>query len=294
MEKLKFSYYPGCSLESTAQEYDHSVRAVSEMLGIELMELSDWSCCGASSGHSTNYQLSIALPARNLALAEKEGWGMAVVCAACFLRFKQTNHDLHDNDVLRQEIATIIGMPYQGGVEVRHFLDIVCRDVGLDEIEYRVKRPLNKLKLVSYYGCYLVRPPEITQFDDSEYPMLMDDLISAIGAEALDWSHKVECCGGNLLLSRPDIVVKLVGDIIQAASDAGADGIVTACPLCQANLDTRQHGPTKLPIFYFSELLGLALGVDEKSLTKWWKRHINSPDIILKVPVSDSSAKLTR
>jgi heterodisulfide reductase subunit B len=191
-------------------------------------------------------------------------------------------------------MTEIIGMPYQGGVEVRHFLDIVCRDVGLDEIEYRVKRLLNKLKLVSYYGCYLVRPPEITQFDDSEYPMLMDDLMSAIGAEALDWSHKVECCGGNLLLSRPDIVVKLVGDIIQAAADAGADGIVTACPLCQANLDTRQHGPTKLPIFYFSELLGMALGVDEKSLAKWWKRHINSPDIILKVPVSKSSAKLTR
>ena len=294
MEKLKFSYYPGCSLESTAKEYDQSVRVVSEILGIDLVELSDWSCCGASSGHSTNYQLSLALPARNLALAEKEGRDVAVVCAACFLRFKQTNHDLRANDGLRQEIETIIDMPYQGSVEVRHLLDIICRGVGFEEIERRVKRPLNGLKLVSYYGCYLVRPPEITQFDDSENPRLMDDLMVAMGAEALDWSHKVECCGGNLLLSRPDIVVKLVGDIVQAAADAGADGIVTACPLCQANLDTRQHGPVRLPIFYFSELMGLALGVDEKSLRTWWKRHINNTDVVLKVPASELSAKSIR
>jgi len=282
MEKLKFSYYPGCSLESTAKEYDQSVRAVAEMLDIDLVELPDWSCCGASSGHCTNYQLSLALPARNLALAEKEGRDLAVACAACFLRFKQTNHELRADDSLRQEIEKIIGMPYKGSVEVRHFLDIICRGVGFEEIQRRVKRPLKGLRLVSYYGCYLVRPPEITQFDDPENPRLMDDLMEALGAEALDWSHKVECCGGNLLLSRVDIVIKLVGDIVQAALDTGADGIVTACPLCQANLDTRQPGPDRVPVFYFSELLGLALGVDEKLLRSWWKRHLINPDIMLR------------
>jgi len=182
---------------------------------------------------------------------------------------------------LRQDIEKIIGMPYTGSVEVRHLLDIICRGVGFDEVQRRVKRPLKGLRLVSYYGCYLVRPPEITQLDDPENPRLMDDLMEALGVEALDWSHKVECCGGNLLLSRADIVVKLVGDIIQAAIDTGANGIVTACPLCQANLDTRQPGPKRLPIFYFSELLGLALGVDEKLLRYWWKRHIISPAAML-------------
>ena len=282
MEKLKFSYYPGCSLESTAKEYDQSVRAVANVLGIDLAELPDWSCCGASSGHCTNYQLSLALPARNLALAEKEGRDLAVACAACFLRFKQTNHKLQGNDSLRQEIEKIIGMPYKGNVEVRHLVDIICREVGFEEIRRRVKNPLTGLRLVSYYGCYLVRPPEITQFDDPENPRLMDNLMAVLGAEALDWSHKVECCGGNLLLSRADIVIKLVGDIIQAAVDTGADGIVTACPLCQANLDTRQPGPERVPIFYFSELLGLALGVDEKSLRSWWRRHLINPDTMLR------------
>ncbi len=282
MEKLKYSYYPGCSLESTAKEYDQSMRAAAKMLGVELVELPDWSCCGASSGHCTNHQLSLALPARNLALAEKEGLDLAVACAACFLRFKQTNHELRADDTLREEIEKIIGMHYRGSVEVRHLLEIFCREVGLEEIQRRVQKPLNGLKLAAYYGCYLVRPPEITQFDDPENPRLMDDLLNALGGEAVDWSHKVECCGGNLLLSRADIVSKLVGDICQAASGAGASAIVTACPLCQANLDTRQPGPQKMPILHFSELLGLALGVKGQTVKSWWKRHINSPGSILK------------
>ncbi len=282
MEKLRFSYYPGCSLESTAKEYDQSMQAVAKILDIDLEELPDWSCCGASSGHCTNHQLSLALPARNLALAEKEGRELAVACAACFLRFKQTNHELRANDSLRQEIEKIIGMPYKGSVEVRHLLDIFSREVGLEEIKRKVKKPLKGLKLAAYYGCYLVRPPEITQFDDPENPTIMDDMLNALGAEAVDWSHKVECCGGNLLLSRADIVSKLVGDICQAATEAGAAAIVTACPLCQANLDTRQPNPEKIPVLHFSELLGLALGVEEKTVKSWWKRHINSPEGVLK------------
>ena len=282
MEKLKYSYYPGCSLESTAKAYDLSMRAVAEMLDVELVELPDWSCCGASSGHCTNHQLSLALPARNLALAEKEGLDLTVACAACFLRFKQTNHELRANDELRQEIEKLIGMPYKGNVETRHLLDIFGREVGPEAIQRRVKKPLKGLKLAAYYGCYLVRPPEITQLDDPEDPRIMDDLLNALGAEAVDWSHKVECCGGNLLLSRPDIVVKLVGDICRAATEAGAAAIVTACPLCQANLDTRQDGPEKMPILHFSELMGLAFGVKEQTVKSWWKSHIYSPKDILK------------
>ena len=258
------------------------MRASAQKLGIELEELPDWSCCGASSGHCTDYLLSLALPARNLAIAEKKGQDLAVACAACFLRFKQTNYELLANNKLRREIETTIGMSYRGRVKVKHFLDVFCREVGLEEIQRRVQRPLKRLRLASYYGCYLVRPPEVTQFDDPENPRSMDDLMEALGAETVDWSHKVECCGGNLVLSRADIVTKLVGDICEAATEAGAEAIVTACPLCQANLDTRQPGSEKIPIFYFSELLGLALEVEEQSVKSWWERHLNSPEDLLK------------
>lgn len=281
MEKIKYGYYPGCSLESTAKEYNMSMKTSARLLDVELLELEDWNCCGASSGHSTNYELSLALPARNLAIAEKEGLNIAVACAACFLRFKQTNYDLKRNDDLRQRIEKIITMPYKGNVEVKHLLEVFAKEVGFEEIKKRVKNPLKGLKLAAYYGCYLVRPPEVMQFDNSEDPRMMDNLLGAIGAEPVEWTHKIECCGGSLLLSRTDIVMKLVDDICQAALNAGAVGIVTACPLCMANLDTRQE-KTKVPILHFSELLGLALGAEKKQTGTWLKKHINSPIPVLK------------
>ena len=276
----KYCYYPGCSLEATAKEYNLSVQAAARLLDVELVELEDWNCCGASSGHCTDPELSLALPARNLALAEKEGHDLAVSCAACFLRFKQTNHDLRADDTLRQRIEQVIDAPYRAETEVRHVLDIFAREVGLEEIERRVKKPLKGLKLAAYYGCYLVRPPEVTQLDDPNNPMIMDNLLTAIGAEPLDWTHKVECCGGNLLLARTDIVVKLCNDICQAALDTGAVAIVAACPLCQANLELRQT--IGVPTFYFSELLALALGASAGEMKGWWKRHIQNPIPVLK------------
>lgn len=276
----KYCYYPGCSLEATAKEYNQSVQASARLLDVELVELEDWNCCGASSGHCTDPELSLALPARNLALAEKEGHDLAVSCAACFLRFKQTNHDLRADDTLRQRIEQVIDAPYKAETEVRHVLDIFARKVGLEEIERRVKKPLKGLKLAAYYGCYLVRPPKVTQLDDPNNPMIMDNLLTAIGAEPLDWTHKVECCGGNLLLARTDIVVKLCNDICQAALDAGASAIVTACPLCQANLELRQT--IGVPTFYFSELLALALGASTGEMKNWWKYHIRNPVPVLK------------
>jgi len=278
--ELKYAYYPGCSLEATASEYDKSVRASARLLDVELAELDDWNCCGASSGHCTDPELSLALPARNLAIAEKLGYDLALSCAACFLRFKQTNHDLRANDELRQRIEQIIDAPYQAKIEAKHVLDIFAREVGLEKIQERVKKPLKGLKLAAYYGCYLVRPPKVTQLDDPENPMIMDNLLTAIGAEPVDWSHKVECCGGGLLLARTDVVVKLCNDICQAALDAGAVALVTACPLCQANLELRQT--IGVPAFYFSELLALALGASEKEFKSWMKRHIQNPVPALK------------
>jgi heterodisulfide reductase subunit B len=281
MAKIKYGYYPGCSLESTAKEYDLSMHATAKLLDVELVELHDWNCCGASSGHCTNYELSLALPARNLAIAEKAGLNVAVACAACYLRFKQTNHDLKKNDALRQKIEALIEMPYKGNVEVKHLLEVFAKEVGVEEFKKRVKKPLKGLKLAAYYGCYLVRPPDITQFDNPEQPMLLDNLLAALGAEPVEYTHKVECCGGSLLLGRIDMVQKLVDDICQAALDAGAQAIVTACPLCFANLDTRQP-KTKVPIIHFSELTGLALGAEPKQYNVWLKKHINSPVPILK------------
>jgi len=160
---IKYGYYPGCSLEASAKEYNLSMEEAAKLLGVELEELEDWNCCGASSGHCTNYELSLALPARNLAIAEKAKLNVAVACAACFLRFKQTNHDLKANEGLRKKIEKLIGMNYSGNVEVKHLIDIFVNDVGLDEIKKRIKKPLKGLKLAAYYGCYLVRPPDVTQ-----------------------------------------------------------------------------------------------------------------------------------
>jgi len=281
MGKIRYGYYPGCSLESTAAEYNHSVHATARLLNVDLVELEDWNCCGASSGHCTNYDLSLALPARNLAIAEKAGVNVAVACAACYLRFKQTHFDLAKNDELRRKVEKIIGMPFSNKTETRHLVEIFARELGTEEIKKKVKKPLTGLKLAAYYGCYLVRPPEVTEFDNAETPMLLDDLMSAIGAEPVEWTHKVECCGGSLLLGRTDIVKKLVDDICQASLDAGAVGIVTACPLCMANLDTRQTN-TKVPVIHFSELMAIALGAEPKEYNKWLKKHINNPATVLK------------
>ncbi|MFH1087516.1 MAG: CoB--CoM heterodisulfide reductase iron-sulfur subunit B family protein, partial [Chloroflexota bacterium] len=282
METIKLSYYPGCSLESTAKEYDDSVRATAKLLGIDLVDLPDWSCCGASSGHSTSHKLSLTLPARNLALAAKEQRDLAVACAACFLNLKRTDHELRSDSRLRQEVEQAIGMPLSAGVNVKHFLEVVARQVPAEDVRRLLKRPLTGLKVASYYGCYLVRPPDILQFDDPENPTLMDDFLRSLGAESVDWSGKVECCGGSLMLSRPDIAKKLVGEIARAAAEAGAGALVSACPLCQANLDTKQSGPSQLPAFYFTELAALALGADQRECRSWWKRHVVSPNRLLK------------
>jgi len=279
---VKFSYYPGCSLDSTAKEYDMSVHAVCKELGLELKELPDWNCCGASSGHCTNLKLSLALPGRNLALAEKEGMDLAVSCPACYLRHKKVGYEFNHNEKLRQEILRVMDMPYEGKYKTRHLLEILYHDVGLDAIKEKVTKPLKDLKVVSYYGCLLVRPPKVTEFGEPENPVMMDEIMGAIGAAPLDWSGKIDCCGGSLALTRTDIVYKLVEDLMTGARKAGAECIVTACPLCQANVDTRQKGDkgATMPVFYFTELLGIAFGLSD--VRKWMKKHVLSPVGFLK------------
>ena len=272
---MKVAYYPGCSLESTAKEYDDSFRAVCQILGVELEEVPDWSCCGASSAHTTNHLLSLALPARNMALVQEKGLNLVAPCPGCFINFQHAYFELGEDGDLRKKLEEIIGMSYTGSVKLRTVLD-VCQEVGLENIRAKVQRSLNGLKLANYHGCF-ARFPGVAEVDDPENPQHLDELMNALGAESVDWSHKTECCGGNMVLARTDIVIKLVDDICQSARRSGAEAIVSMCPLCQANLDTRQAGKDKLPIFYFSELMGLALGVEDKKVKSWWKRHIVSP-----------------
>ncbi len=279
---MRFAYYPGCTATSTSIEYDESVRETSQNLGIGLEGIPEWTCCGASSGHIINRELSIALPSRNLALANQMSLALVSPCPACSLRHQIAENELRKDPDLKARIAEDIGMNLELPQKPRHVLDVLHRDVGIAAIGEKVKKPLRGLKVVTYYGCYLVRPPEITGFDDPENPTAMDKIMEALGAQVIDWSFKIDCCGGGLAIVAPEIVKKLTGKIAQAASELGADTIVTACSICQANLDMRQPksgGFHPLPVFYFSELSALAFG--SSNVKRWLAKHLIDPSGLL-------------
>jgi heterodisulfide reductase subunit B len=268
---MSYAFFPGCSMEGTAHDYQKSSVAVSRALGLELPEIPGWICCGSTSAHQTDHLLSLALPAKNLVAAA--GQPVAVGCASCYNRLKAANHEIASNPQARQSVAAVLGQDYDGKTEIRHLLEILARDVGLRKIAQAVKRPLKGLKLVTYYGCLLSRPPEVTKFDDAENPTLMDQVLEAAGATVLEWPHKTECCGAGYSITDVGIVKRLTREILAMAKAAGADCIATACPLCQLNLDLRQKDTEKaagatfnLPVFYFTQLLGLAFGISRQEL----------------------------
>ena len=276
---MKYSFYPGCTLEGGEENYGKSTEAVCHALGIELEEIPDWTCCGASAGHFFNDELSHALTGRNLAIAEKADNDVATACAACYLRLRETAHEVRKSSEFKQHLEKVLGMPYEAKNEVRHLLDILVNDLGLEAIEQKVKTPLKDLKLACYYGCYLMRPPEITAFDDPENPTIMDKLVETLGAQALDWGAKVDCCGASLTATKPEIVESMVGNIAQAARDVGADAIVVACPMCSTNLELKQTGSEKVPVVYFTELMALAFGLSDAK--GWINKHIVSASKVL-------------
>ena len=276
---MKVSYYPGCSLHATGKEYDQSMKAVSRALGIELKEVEDWSCCGASSAHSTNFDLSIALSARNLIAAEKSAMDVMVPCAACFNRFKMAEHHLKANKELKSKIEGVVGAKYQGGIAIRNPIDIIYNEIGVDALAAKVTKQLAGLKPVSYYGCLLLRPPEVCEFENYENPYMLDKILGVLGADVRNWSYKTDCCGGSLAISKTKIVVGMVDKLMKAALEAGANCVVTACPLCMANLDMRPSKKYKLPVFYFTELISLALGVEGAKDT--FQSHIFDPQPLL-------------
>ena len=269
---MRMAYYPGCSLTSTGVEFDLSTRAVAEKLGIELWEIPDWNCCGASYAHSTSQLLSLALPARNLALAEKEGLDVAVSCAACYNRMKTVSEVVNRSPMIKDQVSRIIELEYNAASKVVSIIEVINEYYGLERLAEQVTWPLRELKVASYYGCLLVRPPELGM-DDVENPSLLDRIVRSLGGVPIEWNYKVECCGAFHSTFRPKQGLKIIGDILDDACRSGAECIVVACPLCMLNLDMRQESAKKekalgktIPIFYFTELIGLALGIPLKKL----------------------------
>jgi heterodisulfide reductase subunit B2 len=267
-DSLKYAYYPGCSLHASAGEYDLSTRELFKALRIGLTEVPDWFCCGATPAHNVDELLSLSLCAKNLELAEKVEGDLAVACAACFSRLKFTQHTLEENSAKRKQVEKAIDAPVKTDGHVKHLLEILARDLGLERLAQSVKKPLSGLKVACYYGCLLTRPPDVPNLDCVEAPTIMEDVLRAVGAEPVTWTHRMECCGANFTLSRPGVVIQLSNAILDSAKAAGADCVMVACPLCHGNLDIRQKEiegvystSYGLPIFYITQLVGLAAGL---------------------------------
>jgi heterodisulfide reductase subunit B len=273
---MKIGFYPGCSLTGSSREYNESVVALAKALDIELIEINDWNCCGATAAHVMNEELSLSLPARIMALAEEQGLTEVVVpCAACYNRLRVTQHELED-DTKRSRVVDILKLPYKGDLKIINVLQML-ETYGAENIKARVTHPFAH-KVACYYGCLLVRPHSILKFDRVEDPQSMDSLIRGIGGTALDWAFKTECCGAGFSVSRTDIVAKLSGNVLKDAYERGAEALIVACPLCQSNLDMRRGAinksletPIDIPVIYITQAIGLALGIGAKELGL--KRH---------------------
>jgi heterodisulfide reductase subunit B len=277
---MKVSYYPGCSLEGTARDYDASIRGVAGRLDFQLEELRDWNCCGATAAHSVNHDLALALAARNLNLAAQTGYDVVVPCALCFNRLKVAEK------AQGAESGRAAGSA-GNDIKVWDLLEFFTQAEVLASFEAKMVKPLEGLKTVGYYGCLATRPPRITDKKAAENPQNLETLLRVLGAQPVDWSYKTDCCGAGLAIARPDIIDTLVQRLYDRALAAGAECVVVSCPMCQANLDLPQGRISRaqgrdyyLPVFYFTELMGLALG--EAEVSKWLGQHLVDPRPLLR------------
>ncbi len=279
---MKVGYYPGCSLSGTGKEYDLSIRKVLEKLDVELAELNDWSCCGATSAHATNHFLSIGLSSLNLFQAQKQNLEeLFAPCAACYNRMVVAKDELGKGTETAKKISALNNGESTAKVNIINIIQLFEK-AGLENISAKTKMNLKGIKAACYYGCLLVRPFSITKFDDAEQPVAMEKIISAVGAEPVDWNYKVECCGGAHSIAHKEIVVDLSKKIIDDAVKHGANVIIVACPMCHSNLDMRQRAmkdTAAIPVLYLSEFVGLALGIDSKELGM--NLHFTSTEPIL-------------
>ncbi len=271
-----YTYFPGCSCSSEggAKAYDWSMKAVSKVLDFELKELEDWNCCGSTPSGSVDELGAFCLASRDLALAQKNGLDMVTPCSACYVIFNRTNAYLKQYPKLKAKVDEALAagdLKYNGTVRVRHTLDIIVTDIGYDAIKAKVKKPLTGLKIAPYYGCQVVRPG--FGFDHPERPESLEKLIISLGGEATPFPLKTRCCGGSLIISEEDIALDLTRKLLESAASNGAECIITVCPLCQTNLDAYQSRVNKkfktnykMPVFFFTQLMGLAFGLNEKEL----------------------------
>jgi heterodisulfide reductase subunit B len=271
---MKYLYYPGCSLEASAGEYDRSSRAFLTAMGADITELEDWNCCGASAAEAQSRLLALALPARNLAIAEKMGIArdLVVPCSACYLNLRKVTEKIRREPDLLAELNTVLsvdGLRLRGGVRVRHLLDVVANDIGAQALRAKVSRPLKGLTIAPYYGCQCLRPYQV--FDDPEAPQTMSPLIAATGAAVHPWQMGARCCSASLMTTKPEVGVALVAGILKAAR--GADAIATVCPMCQMNLEAFQAKASRfagenltISVLYLPQLLGLAVGLSDSEL----------------------------
>ncbi len=263
-------YYPGCSLSSTSVEYARSVEQIASALDLQLVEPKNWSCCGSGAAHSTDAKAATLLPMSTIARVEQMGLDTVTSpCSACFSRLKHAEGKVSKDAQIKQQVDDALDYDYQGTVNVQHLLDVMVDRVGLDRVTNRVSHPLKGLKLACYYGCLITRPPSITEDENPEYPQKMDRLIKALGAETVDWSRKTECCGGSLGINQTEVAVKMMRRIMDDARACGAEAMVTMCPICHLNLDSRQAdmGYTQadeIPVFQATQLMSLAFGLGEK------------------------------
>lgn len=266
----KLGFYPGCSLEGTAREYNESVASLASLFNIQLEQVPDWNCCGATAAHNLNKTLSLSLPARILAQAEKAGMKEILVpCAACYNRLAVTQHELFENPELKKEVENIIGATLSSPIRILNVILFIEEHI-LPKLPEKIIQPFNK-KVACYYGCLLVRPHKILQFDRQEDPQTIDKIMEALGATPIDWPFKTECCGASLSIGQTSLVAKLSGKIVQEATEREAKAIITACPMCHANLDMRRSAINNylghkydIPILYITQAIGIACGLSEK------------------------------
>jgi heterodisulfide reductase subunit B2 len=291
---MKVGLYPGCSMKGGAREYQESVVALAKVFDIELVEIPDWNCCGATAAHNLSRELSFSLPARIMALAEKEGiHDIVVPCAACYNRLTVTQHELAKDPSLCASITAIIELKYEGSTNILNIIQFLDKYIT-PRLEEKIVKPFN-YNTACYYGCLLVRPHAILKFDRVEDPQTMDVLVRKAGGNAIDWAFKTECCGAGMSVSRTDTVARLSGDIMKDAADRNAEVVVVACPMCHSNLDMRRPEINKylnenisIPVLYISQVLGLAVGLDAKTLGL--NRHMTAVNLPEK-PAKEAPAK---
>ncbi len=264
---MSYPYYPGCTLSTKGKGYDRSGRAVARALGMELVELPEWQCCGATFPLATDNSMAMIAPTRVLYQAEQAGDKVAALCAICYHVLKRTQTTLERNPDMLDRVNWFTEQEYQGKVRVVHLLELLRDELGWEALAAHVKRPLQGLRAAPYYGCLLLRPYAEIGLDDPENPRIMHDLLRALGAEPVDFPYNIECCGSYLTVKEPQVSATLSQDIVASAREHGAQVLVTACPLCQFNLDYPQRGKgtgDEIPIVYFTQLMAIALGLPEE------------------------------